>query len=72
VFGSRFDHSTEPGEGDDGEVHAYLCFMFGTDVQESWPAIEETMNVQARVVQQPDGKQRLTALGRAIEGCCAN
>ena len=67
VFGSRFEHSTEPGAGADGEVHAYLCFTFGTDLQARWPAIAETLDTQSRIAQQPDGELRLTAVGRAIE-----
>ena len=72
AFGSRFEHSTEPGAGQDGEIHAYLCFMFGTDEQERWADIEETMDAQARVVQQPDGELRLSALGRRIESALRN
>ena len=67
VFGSRFEHSTEPGAGHEGEQHAYLCFMFGTGDQAAWADISATMDAQARVVQEPDGELRLTALGRAIE-----
>ena len=67
VFGSGFEHSTEPGAGHDGEVHAYLCFTFGTDDQERWPQIAETLDMQSRIMQQPCGELRLSALGRAIE-----
>ena len=71
VFGSRFEHSTEPGAGHEGEPHAYLCFMFGTDEQARWPDIEETMDAQARVVWQPNGELQLSALGRRIERALA-
>ena len=67
VFGSRFEHSTEPGAGDEGEVHAYLCFTFGTDDQSKWADIAQTLDTQSRIVQHPDGELRLSALGRAIE-----
>ena len=72
VFGSRFEHSTEPGAGQEGEQHAFLCFMFGTHDQAAWADISETMDAQARVVQEPDGELRLTALGRAIERALAS
>ena len=39
--------STEPGAGADGEAHAYLCFMFGTDEQAQWSDIAQTMDAQA-------------------------
>ena len=67
VFGSRFLHSTEPGCGHDGEVHAYLCFTFGTDDQSAWPRIERTLGTQSRIVRNPDGELRLSTLGREIE-----
>ena len=41
--------------------------MFGTGEQAAWADISATMDAQARVVQEPDGELRLTALGRAIE-----
>lgn len=72
AFGSRFEHSTEPGAGQNGEVHAYLCFMFGTDDQSRWADIEKTMDAQARVIQQPDGELRLSALGQRIESALRN
>ena len=67
VFGSRFVHSTEPGEGRDGELHALLCFTFGTDDQAAWPHIEQTVGKQSRFVRQPDGVVRTTPLGEQIE-----
>ena len=51
----------------DGEVHAYLCFTFGTDEQARWSDISQTLDTQSRIVQQPDGQIRLSAIGRAIE-----
>ena len=73
VFGSRFEHSTEPGTSReaDGGPHAYLCFTFGTDMQERWPAIAETLGTQSRIVVEPDGALRLSAVGRAIEEALA-
>ena len=70
VFGSRFEHSTEPGRGD-GEVHAYLCFTFGTDDAAMWPAIEATLGTQSRLVMHPDGELRLSVLGEEIEKALA-
>ncbi len=67
VFGSGFEHSTEPGAGHDGEVHAYLSFMFGTDDQAQWPEIEQTMDAQSRILQHPDGRVELSKIGRAIQ-----
>ena len=67
VFGSGFEHSTEPGAGRDGEAHAYLCFTFGTDQQEKWPEIEKTLGTQSRVVTHPDGQICLSQLGAELE-----
>ena len=67
VFGSLFDHSTEPGAGRDGQPHAYLCFTFGTDREASWPNIARTIDTQSRVVVHPDGEMRLSQLGEQIE-----
>ena len=64
---SRFEHSTEPGCGRDGEAHAYLCFTFGTDDEAAWPRISRTLGTQSRVVMHPDGTMRLSALGESIE-----
>lgn len=66
VFGSGFEHSTEPGKGRDGQPHVYLCFTFGTDRQEQWPEISRTISTQSRIVQHPDGKLRLSAIGEEI------
>ena len=67
VFGSQFLHSTEPGRGHKGEVHAYLCFTFGTDRQGAWPRIAKTLDTQSRVVMHPDGQLALSKIGREIE-----
>ena len=67
VFGSDFLHSTEPGQGHGSEVHAYLCFTFGTDQQERWPQIARTLDTQSRVVVHPDGSMRLSKLGAHIQ-----
>ena len=66
VFGSQFVHSTEPGAGADGEVHAYLCFTFGTDEQEAWPHIAETLDKQSRLIVHPDGELQLSEFGREL------
>jgi len=65
VFGSQFEHSTEPGEGK--EPHAYLCFTFGTDDQARWPEISRTLDTQSRVVCHPNGDFVLSHLGNEIE-----
>lgn len=67
VFSSKFQHSTEPGGGRDGEAHGYLCFTFGTDDQARWADIAQTLDTQSRVVVHPDGEMRLSGLGNAIE-----
>ena len=71
VFGSGFEHSTEPGKGRDGQTHVYLCFTFGTDRQEQWPEISKTLSTQSRIVQQPDGELRLSAIGEQIASILA-
>lgn len=71
VFSSGFEHSTEPGCGQDGEPHVYLCFTFGTDQQEAWPEISKTLGTQSRVVMHPDGVMRLSQLGEGIEEAVA-
>jgi hypothetical protein len=63
VFGSRFVHSTEPGSSDRPQV--YLCMQFGSDRQEHWPAILETISYQSRFVMAADGLMRPTSLGVA-------
>lgn len=67
VFGSQFEHSTEPGRGQDGEPHAFLCFTFGTDRQERWAEIARTLDTQSRIVAHPDGQLQLSRLGEEIE-----
>ena len=47
VFGSRFEHTTEVGSGRDGQLHAYLCFTFGTDQQQRWAEISRTLGTPA-------------------------
>jgi len=67
VFGSQFEHSTEPGEGHNGECHAFLCFTFGTDEQSRWTQIARTLDTQSRIVAHPNGQLVLSHLGREIE-----
>lgn len=67
VFGSRFEHTTEVGSGRDGQVHAYLCFTFGTDEQQRWGEISRSLGRQSRIVGQPDGELHLSQLGEEIE-----
>ena len=69
VFGAGFRHSTEPGGSmePDGEPHVYLCFTFGTDRQEHWPLIAQTIDGdQSRLLCRPDGETVLTQLGRTL------
>ena len=63
VFGARFTHSTEPGEGQ--VPQAYLCMQFGSDKKEHWNKILETINYQSRFVMAADGLMRPTELGLA-------
>ena len=63
VFGASFVHSTEPGTaGDPQKPHVYLCFTFGTDKPEHWPAIAQTIDgYQSRVLTRPDGSMVLSS-----------
>ncbi len=68
-FGAGFRHSTEPGAAADRDApHAYLCFTFGTDRPEHWPAIARTIDgYQSRMLKRPDGAFVLSQLGQRIE-----
>lgn len=69
VFCSKFMHSTEPGQAIDGArtPHAFLCFTFGSDRQEHWPAIAPTINgYQSRFLSCYDGSFQLTQLGEYL------
>jgi len=70
VFGAGFRHSTEPGSSTEpgGEPHVFLCFTFGTDRQEAWPLIAQTIDGdQSRMLCRPDGEIVLTQLGRSMQ-----
>jgi len=54
LFGDNFLHSTKPGASD--EPVALLCFQFGTDRMEHWPAIYAQMYRQVTQVRRPDGR----------------
>lgn len=54
VFGDGFTHSTMPGHSDPPVV--LLCFTFGTDKMEHWPAIERTSGTQGNLIRLPDGR----------------
>jgi len=54
AFGDRFRHSTKPGRNADPVV--LLCFTFGTDRMEHWPAIERTAGSQGNLMRLPDGR----------------
>ena len=53
MFGDNFEHSTKPGETDEPVV--LLCFQFGTDKMEHWPAITGQLYTQATQLRRPDG-----------------
>ena len=63
VFGASFVHSTEPGKARDPQKpHVYLCFTFGTDKPEHWPAIAQTIDgYQSRMLTRPDGSMVLSS-----------
>lgn len=54
VFGDDFVHSTQPGRSEHPVV--LLCFTFGTDQMEHWPAIERTSGTQGNLMRLPDGR----------------
>ena len=69
VFSSKFVHSTEPGCAVDGSgrPHAFLCWTFGSDKEEHWPAIEPTIGgYQSRFMRTYDDKFKLTDIGRYL------
>jgi hypothetical protein len=46
----------------------FLCFTFGTDRQEAWPLIAQTIDGdQSRMLCRPDGEIVLTQLGRSMQ-----
>jgi hypothetical protein len=53
IFGDLFLHSTQPGSSD--TPAGLLCFNFGTDRMEDWPAIKKTAGAQGGIVRRPDG-----------------
>jgi hypothetical protein len=53
IFGDKFLHSTQPGKAP--RETALLCFNFGTDRMEDWPAIAKTAAAQGGMVRRPDG-----------------
>jgi len=61
VFGSRFEHSTEPGVRP-GVPQAYLCFVFGSDKAKIWEHIQSTTAAQSRFIIDYDGKPRETEI----------
>eukprot|EP00418_Pyrodinium_bahamense_P030391 CAMPEP_0179136156 /NCGR_PEP_ID=MMETSP0796-20121207/64865_1 /TAXON_ID=73915 /ORGANISM="Pyrodinium bahamense, Strain pbaha01" /LENGTH=122 /DNA_ID=CAMNT_0020835219 /DNA_START=272 /DNA_END=640 /DNA_ORIENTATION=- len=54
VFGSGFEHSTEPGESE--TPLAFLGFTFGTDRQDMWPYISRTVGLTRRFVCNASGQ----------------
>lgn len=54
AFGDNFTHSTKPGQTDQPVV--LLCFEYGTDKMEHWPAIYQTIGKQVTHLRQPDGR----------------
>lgn len=53
IFGDQFLHSTQPGRSE--KPTALLCFNFGTDRMEDWPAIRQTAGYQGGLLRRPDG-----------------
>ena len=72
VLASHFMHSTEPGAADpeaNGRPHVFLCFTFGSDKAEHWPAIAPVINgYQSRFLHRFDGVSELTQIGAYLEG----
>ena len=67
VFAAGFKHSTEPGRSAGEAPHAYLCFTFGTDRQEHWPLIAQTVDCDhLRLMGRPDGQVVTSSLGRQL------
>lgn len=54
ILGSRFVHSSEPGQSQQPE--ALLSFTFGTDRMRYWPGLAATAARQGRFYRRPDGK----------------
>jgi hypothetical protein len=54
MFGDNFMHSTKPGQSEEPVV--LLCFQFGSDKMEHWPAINAQLNTQATQLRLPDGR----------------
>lgn len=71
-FASRFVHSTEPGRAAADSAgrrrpHVFLCYTFGSDKQEHWPAIAPTINgYQSRFLHRYDGQSELTEIGNYL------
>jgi len=57
TFGTNFVHSTEPRLSNERSV--LLCFTFGTDKIEHWPAISKTAETQGNLLRLPDGNFRV-------------
>lgn len=71
LFGSHFEHSTQPGfaRGGAGAPHAFLCFTFGCDDLSFYEEhIAPTISgYQSRMLVAADGSVRLTQLGQYLE-----
>lgn len=68
AFGAGFSHSTEPGRAAKlDEPHAFLCFTFGTDLEDRWPSITRTVGYQSRLLANFEGAHVLSSFGREIE-----
>ena len=51
-----------------GRPHAFLCWTFGSDKEEHWPAIEPTIGgYQSRFMRTYDNKFKLTDIGRYLD-----
>ena len=54
LFGDEVLHSTRPGRSEHPVM--LLCFEFGTDRMEYWPAIHDCISTQSVMTQRPDGR----------------
>ena len=54
LFGSDFNHSTEPGKSSSSSI--LLCFQFGTDLPEYNRGVHDAMGTQTPFMILPDGR----------------
>jgi hypothetical protein len=54
VFGAGFLHGTQPVVA--GAPRAFLCFTFGSDKEQYWPAVRKSIGGQSRLICRPGGE----------------